>query len=145
MRRLLILSLNLRSSTREKIDVKRILVRRVGARPSIRPQDGRHVGRVRGVGIRWRNIGRADLRGRCGLGHCRARRRHHECRRLFVGTVAHRGHVVVLVGPSRVWVTVNPRVPSQFVRPAESLCAARILTGVWLLPRVRPNVPRLML
>lgn len=62
-------------------------------------------------------------------------------------TIAHRLLVdmLCLVTPSRIGIVVYPRVSSELIGTRESLCAARELTGVRLLARVRSNVSGLML
>lgn len=47
--------------------------------------------------------------------------------------------------PTRVWIRMYPGVPRELVRTRESLRASRESTGMWLLARMRPDMPRLML
>lgn len=96
------------------------------------------------IRVRRRHVWRDECRvGRTLDRSWSSGRRHHRVRSQS------RSHVVrslrVLISSPRVRVVVYPRVSSELVRAGELLAATRELAGMWLLTRVRPDMPRLVL
>lgn len=142
-----IVALDLRGGGCEKIDVHS--GRGTLCVAGVRAQIGAHLVGVVGERVGRRHVRRADLGNGSRAGDGLAWWGHHVSRVdhavVLAGGGSGSGEVLGLVTAAGIGVVMNARVPSEFVRTAESLGAAGELAGVRLLAGVGANMPRLVL